>query len=122
VLLLSLGCSLVEPDLRDGTYELVTVDGRKPPSLRSATIECDLTVDGGTLVIGPGTRVVFDLVERSDCTRGGGGILAWHRGFVGTYAMNGGTLTISTPNPADIDAMWLSLEATVKLRSCGCNY
>ena len=119
VLVLVAACALFEPNVRDGRYQLATVDGDKPPSLQVATIECDLTVDGGRLVLGPASQVVLELDERMDCARGGGSLLTWVRTYTGTYEADGARLritvaTISTGG-LTVTAEGLVLEAALEV-------
>ena len=93
-------CDLFEPSVRDGVYTLATVNGRELPAIRIATIECDRTLEGGSLVIGSENRISFQVLEQSDCTRGGGGVLSWYRSYTGRYTITGGTMTVA---PATLD-------------------
>lgn len=98
ILSLSVACSdPAAPDLRPGSYTLASVDGVSPPVLRWATIECDYTVSGATLTIGPADSASLVVEEVYDCTRAGGPVTIGGRTYLGTFTVTGGTFSLVSP-------------------------
>jgi hypothetical protein len=53
ILTLALGCGGTKPVELADNYELRTVEGDPPPRLLGATVECDVSVEGGRVAFGP---------------------------------------------------------------------
>src|SRR3989449_1027707 len=86
-----------EPRLLPGSYSLVSVDGVSPPILRWATTNCDYTVSGATLTIGPADSASLNVHEIYDCTRAGGQVTIAGRAYPGTFTLANRVLTLVSP-------------------------
>jgi hypothetical protein len=96
---LVLGCDdQLTPSEVAGTYALQSVEGRSPPYLILATVECDVSVVSGTLTLtGTGSHEIF-IDTPADCTRGGGEVTMAGRIYPGTYELTGGgTIRFRSP-------------------------
>ncbi len=86
-----------EPRLLAGSYSLVSVDGVAPPILRWATTNCDYTVSGAMLTIGPADSASLNVHEIYDCTRAGGQITIAGRAYPGTFTLANRVFTLVSP-------------------------
>lgn len=105
---LILGCGEhLTPSEVAGTYTLRTVEGRQPPYLILATIECDVFVVGGTMMLTEAGAHEIVVDTPIDCTRGGGEVTMAGRTYPGTYELRGGsTIRFSSPIPDGADLVY----------------
>ena len=89
--------SPVEPTLLPGAYVLVSIDGVSPPVLRWATTNCDYTVSGATLTIGPADSAALTVNEVYDCSRAGGQVTIGGRTYPGRFTLAGRSFTLVSP-------------------------
>ena len=100
----ALACG-TEPIELASRYSVSTVNGKQPPQLVGATIECDVNVGGGSLTVGsgfdPSVPVAPDYFELFlnvllDCARGGGSTDESSYGYTGTIAVQGRRVVFTT--------------------------
>src|SRR6267143_665755 len=80
-----------------GQYTLLDEDGRNLPRLLSATLNCDVFLTGGVLVLNEDKSFALDLYQQIDCSRGGGPVQDAGRTYPGTFALSGNTIEFTTP-------------------------
>ncbi|SRR5258706_8077292 len=80
-----------------GDYTLLDEDGRNLPRLLSATLNCDVFLTGGLLVLNGDKSFALNLYQQIDCSRGGGPIQDAGRAYPGTFALSGNTIAFTTP-------------------------
>ncbi len=98
ILSLALGCGGTEPVELADNYELRTVEGDPPPRLMGATVECDVSVEGGRVTFGPGDQFELGLDVLTDCSRGGGSPNRATYGYTGTADLTGRRVVFHTAN------------------------
>jgi hypothetical protein len=100
----ALACG-TEPIELASRYSVSTVNGKQPPQLVGATVECDVNVGGGNLTVGsgfdPSVPVAPDYFELwlnvlQDCSRGGGSTDEASYGYTGTIAAEGRRVVFTT--------------------------
>jgi len=80
-----------------GHYTLLDEAGQNLPRLLSATLNCDVFLTGGVLVLNEDKSFVLDLYQQMDCSRGGGPIQDAGRTYPGTFALSGNTIEFTSP-------------------------
>jgi len=94
--LAAMGCSGTEPVELASGYDLHTVEGDVPPRLIGATVECDVSVEGGRLSFGPAEQFELGLDVLTDCSRGGSGPSHETYGYTGTADVDGRRVVFHT--------------------------
>jgi hypothetical protein len=90
-----------------GTYSLTIVEGRSPPYLILATVECDVSVVSGTLTLTTAGAHEILIDTPADCTRGGGQATMSGRTYPGTYELRGErTIAFRSPVPGGPDLVY----------------
>ena len=98
IFLLPIACgNPTDPRILPGSYSLMSIDGASLPLLRLATINCDYTVMGATLTIGPADSASLNVSETYDCTRSGGQVTIGGREYPGTFTLIDRALTLISP-------------------------
>jgi hypothetical protein len=87
--LAAMGCNGTEPIELASSYDLHTVEGDVPPRLIGATVECDVSVEGGRVNFGEAEQFELGLDVLTDCSRGGGGPNRATYGYTGTADVDG---------------------------------
>jgi hypothetical protein len=100
LLTLSIGCGGTEPIELADDYELRTVEDHPPPRLIGATLECDVSVEGGRVTFGPGEQFELGLDLLTDCSRGGGSQSRETNGYTGTAEVSGTRVVFHAANGA----------------------
>jgi hypothetical protein len=94
------GCGGTEPIELADDYELRTVEGQTPPRLIGATLECDVSVEGGRVAFGPAEAFELGLDVLTDCSRAGGSPSRQTNGYTGTADVTGRRVVFHTANGA----------------------
>ena len=93
---LTVACSGTEPVELADAYDLHTVAGGPPPRLVGATVECDVSVEGGRVTFGPADQFELVLDVLTDCARGGGSPSRQTLGYTGTADASGRQVVFHT--------------------------
>jgi hypothetical protein len=86
--LAAVACGSTEPPELAATYSLSSIEGRVPPYLVGATIECDVSVVGGRILFGPADQFELGLDVLTDCSRAGGSTGESTYGYTGTVELD----------------------------------
>jgi hypothetical protein len=89
-------CGGTEPIELAASYTLRSVEGGPPPRLVGATVECDVSVGGGRVTVGPAQQFELGLDVLTDCSRGGGSTSESTYGYMGTVEVDGRRVAFHT--------------------------
>lgn len=89
LVLTAVGCGGTEPVELASSYTLSTIEGASPPRFVGATVECDVSVEGGHLTFDPAEQFELGLDVLTDCSRGGGTPNQATYGYTGSAIVEG---------------------------------
>lgn len=84
----------LRPEQITGDYFLESVNSLRLPVILAASESCYELLEGGTLSLDDGA-FTLQLRRQTDCTRGGGGVDESQDSSVGSYDLNGRTITLT---------------------------
>lgn len=92
------------PNLIEGDFGLIEVNGEPVPVLVEATVNCDGFITSGTLSLETTGRYELGAELTTDCTRSGGEVSSQVLGTFGNYTRSGKTISFQIPGAFPITA------------------
>lgn len=97
IVFVALACG-TEPIELASSYTVRTVEGTPPPRLVAASVECDVSLEGGHLSFTTTDHFELGLDVLTDCSRAGGATSEVTYGYTGTAQVDGRHVTFHSAN------------------------